>query len=316
MIRRRTLLLSRASGVLGTVRRACADDGSPLRHVHCRWWLRALCRGADRCAEVASTRSSTSSRSSPRARPTTPSGCRSGDIDIGLVSGEVMYEWLPEHPRRPKLRVVSVIYSTPGMFAVRPDTPLPPHPRSARPAGRLEPARHRQRRAGALRDAGPRARHGSRLRADLSREFHRRADHGDRAAGRGAVGQRLSLAGLHRAHQPAGRRALHRADPGGDRPDPRQVSVPRRAHGAGRPLSRPVRAAHHGRRLELHPRPARPRRRDRLSPGRSLYRPSGRPCRPSTRCRRRRATPWPRSTSLEALQPGVLRFYREAKLVQ
>ena len=45
-----------------------------------------------------------------------------GDLDIGLVSGEVMYEWLSEHPDQPKLRVISVIYSTPGMFAVRPDT--------------------------------------------------------------------------------------------------------------------------------------------------------------------------------------------------
>ena len=45
-----------------------------------------------------------------------------GDIDIGLVGGEVMYEWLSEHPDKPKLRVISVIYSTPGMFAVRPDS--------------------------------------------------------------------------------------------------------------------------------------------------------------------------------------------------
>jgi TRAP transporter TAXI family solute receptor len=47
---------------------------------------------------------------------------QSGDLDIGLVSGEVMYEWLGQDRDRPKLRVVSVIYSTPGMFAVRPDT--------------------------------------------------------------------------------------------------------------------------------------------------------------------------------------------------
>jgi TRAP transporter TAXI family solute receptor len=45
-----------------------------------------------------------------------------GDLDIGLVSGEVMYEWLAMDRERPKLRVISVIYSTPGMFAVRPDT--------------------------------------------------------------------------------------------------------------------------------------------------------------------------------------------------
>jgi hypothetical protein len=47
---------------------------------------------------------------------------QSGDLDIGLVSGEVMYEWLARDRERPKLKVVSVIYSTPGMFAVRPDT--------------------------------------------------------------------------------------------------------------------------------------------------------------------------------------------------
>jgi TRAP transporter TAXI family solute receptor len=45
-----------------------------------------------------------------------------GDFDIGLVSGEVMYEWLAMDRERPKLRVISVIYSTPGMFAVRPDS--------------------------------------------------------------------------------------------------------------------------------------------------------------------------------------------------
>jgi TRAP transporter TAXI family solute receptor len=45
-----------------------------------------------------------------------------GDIDIGLVSGEVMYEWFAVDRERPKLKVISVIYSTPGMFAVRPDT--------------------------------------------------------------------------------------------------------------------------------------------------------------------------------------------------
>lgn len=47
---------------------------------------------------------------------------QSGDLDIGLVSGEVMYEWLARDRERPKLKVVSVIYSTPGMFAVHPDT--------------------------------------------------------------------------------------------------------------------------------------------------------------------------------------------------
>jgi uncharacterized protein len=47
---------------------------------------------------------------------------QSGDIDIGLVSGEVMYEWIGNHRDLPRLKIISVIYSTPGMFAVRPDT--------------------------------------------------------------------------------------------------------------------------------------------------------------------------------------------------
>jgi TRAP transporter TAXI family solute receptor len=47
---------------------------------------------------------------------------QSGDLDIGLVSGEVMFEWLARDRERARLRVVSVIYSTPGMFAVRPDS--------------------------------------------------------------------------------------------------------------------------------------------------------------------------------------------------
>jgi TRAP transporter TAXI family solute receptor len=47
---------------------------------------------------------------------------QSGDLDIGLVSGEVMYDWLAKHRDQPPLRVVSVTYSTPGLFAVRPDS--------------------------------------------------------------------------------------------------------------------------------------------------------------------------------------------------
>jgi TRAP transporter TAXI family solute receptor len=47
---------------------------------------------------------------------------QSSDLDIGLVSGEVMYDWIAQHPGLPKLRVISVIYSTPGMFAVRADS--------------------------------------------------------------------------------------------------------------------------------------------------------------------------------------------------
>jgi TRAP transporter TAXI family solute receptor len=45
-----------------------------------------------------------------------------GEIDIGLVSGEVMYEWIAQHRDLPRLKVISVIYSTPGLFGVRADS--------------------------------------------------------------------------------------------------------------------------------------------------------------------------------------------------
>jgi hypothetical protein len=187
-----------------------------------------------------------------------------GDLDIGLVSGEVMHEWLSEHPDQPKLRVISVIYSTPGIFAVRPDT-------------RYHRIRDLLGRSIVWNPRGT----GSAVQAryvmqglglDMDRDFdpiypESFADGPTMVIERRAAalwGQRLPLAGLHRAHQPAGRRPLRRADRGGDCPDPRQVSVPRRAHGAGRHVPRPVRAAHHRRGLELHARPARSRRRDRL----------------------------------------------------
>lgn len=48
---------------------------------------------------------------------------RNGDIDIGFVSGEVAHEIMSvNRPEADRLRVVSVMYSTPGMFAVRADS--------------------------------------------------------------------------------------------------------------------------------------------------------------------------------------------------
>jgi len=47
---------------------------------------------------------------------------QSGDLDIGLVSGDMMYEWIATHSELSRLPIVSVIDSTPSMFAVRPDT--------------------------------------------------------------------------------------------------------------------------------------------------------------------------------------------------
>jgi uncharacterized protein len=63
-----------------------------------------------------------------RAVPTRGSGdnvpmLEAGDLDIGLVSGELAHE-LFNGLNRPvgKLKVISAMYSTPGMFAVRADS--------------------------------------------------------------------------------------------------------------------------------------------------------------------------------------------------
>lgn len=47
---------------------------------------------------------------------------QAGDIDMGLVSGEVLHEWAAANPGAPQLKIVSVIYSTPGLFCVRADS--------------------------------------------------------------------------------------------------------------------------------------------------------------------------------------------------
>jgi len=47
-----------------------------------------------------------------------------GTIDLGLIQGEVAYEALSGIGRAPaNLRIVAAMYSTPGMFVVRADTP-------------------------------------------------------------------------------------------------------------------------------------------------------------------------------------------------
>jgi TRAP transporter TAXI family solute receptor len=47
---------------------------------------------------------------------------QAGDIDMGLVGGEVLHEWVSANPGVPMLKVVSVIHSAPGMFCVRADS--------------------------------------------------------------------------------------------------------------------------------------------------------------------------------------------------
>jgi TRAP transporter TAXI family solute receptor len=47
---------------------------------------------------------------------------QAGDIDMGLVAGEVWHEWVKANPTAPGLSVISVMYSSPGMFCVRADS--------------------------------------------------------------------------------------------------------------------------------------------------------------------------------------------------
>jgi TRAP transporter TAXI family solute receptor len=47
---------------------------------------------------------------------------QAGDIVMGFVSGEVMDEWPAALPDAPPLKVVSVMYSAPGLFCVRADS--------------------------------------------------------------------------------------------------------------------------------------------------------------------------------------------------
>jgi len=49
-------------------------------------------------------------------------GLQAGDFDMGLVGGEVTHEWLAAHRNAPSLRVVSAITSAPGMFCARADS--------------------------------------------------------------------------------------------------------------------------------------------------------------------------------------------------
>ena len=73
--------------------------------------------------------------------PRTRQGLQTGDLDMGLVGGEVMHEWLSAHRNAPPLKIVSAVHSAPGMFCVRADSSLSQHRRSQGPAGRLGAAR-------------------------------------------------------------------------------------------------------------------------------------------------------------------------------
>ena len=161
-----------------------------------------------------------------------------GKIDIGLVQGEAAYEAFAGIGRAPaNLKIVSAMYSSPGMFVVRADSPYRTHqgPRGkpvafgARGSGLVILARY-------VLDG---------LGLDQDKDFQ--AIYLDRAGdgpamvldGRAAAlwGGGTGWPGFTDHGAGAGRRALHRADGGRDRAHPRQAFVPQGAHDPGRQLS-------------------------------------------------------------------------------
>jgi len=49
-------------------------------------------------------------------------GLQNGDFDMGLVGGEALHEWVSAHRNAPPLKIVSAVHSAPGMFCVRADS--------------------------------------------------------------------------------------------------------------------------------------------------------------------------------------------------
>ncbi|MCW5737871.1 MAG: TAXI family TRAP transporter solute-binding subunit [Enhydrobacter sp.] len=49
-------------------------------------------------------------------------GLLSGDFDMGLVGGEALHEWVSGHGNERPLKIVSAVQSAPGMFCVRADS--------------------------------------------------------------------------------------------------------------------------------------------------------------------------------------------------
>ncbi len=189
-----------------------------------------------------------------------------GQIDIALVQGEVAYEALSGIGRPPAaLMIVAAMYSTPGMFVVRADSPY----RTindlrgnavafgARGSGLVILARYVLDGIGLDQEK------------DFTAVYLDRAGDGPAMVMDGRVaalwGGGTGWPGLHRRRRGAGRCPLHRTQRRAGRPHPRQARLPQDADDPCRQLSRPGRCHYLGRIVELHPRPSDACRRRRVS---------------------------------------------------
>jgi TRAP transporter TAXI family solute receptor len=121
MIRRRTLLFVlpvvsiapvSASGQSSTIRMGTATEGSGF-YAYSVALIDAL-KAVDPILEIKAEKTKGSTENAQ--------GLQAGDFDMGLVGGEAMHEWLSANRDAPPLKIVSAVHSAPGMFCVRADS--------------------------------------------------------------------------------------------------------------------------------------------------------------------------------------------------
>ena len=219
-----------------------------------------------------------------------------GELDLALVAGEPAYEAFAGIGRaKVTLKILTAIYSNPGMFVVRADSPYKtirdlvgqPVAFGAKGSGLPILARYVLDGLGLRQDE------------DFKAVYLDRAGDGPAMVEDGRVaalwGAGIGWPGFAAVASSAIRRALHRAQCRGDHAHPRQARVPEAAHRAGRQLPDAVRADRLAGVLELRADARRSARRCRLSPGEDASRMSSRHSASSSRkpARPRPRTRWP-----------------------
>ena len=182
-------------------------------------------------------------------------------LDIALVAGEPSYEAFMGIGRAPtKLKILTAMYSSPGMFVVRADSPYKtirdlvgqPVAFGAKGSGLPILSRYMLDGIGLKQDE------------DFKSIYLDRAGDGPAMVldGRAAAlwGAGIGWPGFAAMAESARRRPLHRARRRRDRAHPRQAHVPQAADGARQQLSEPDRGDRFGRLLEFCPRARKPAR--------------------------------------------------------
>ncbi len=239
-----------------------------------------------------------------------------GSVDIATVAGEPSYEAFMGigRPKATKLKILTAMYSSPGMFVVRADSPYRTIQDLVGQAGRV-------RRQGlgpadpvALYPRRHRAEAGRGFQVDLSRPRRRRPGDGGGRPRRGAVGRRHRLAAV----SPSWPRA--RAARGSSRRPLRRSRRIRAKHTFLKPLTIPAGSYpkqsggdRFGRLLELHPGAREPARRCRLPAGaRRLHGAEAAFCNKLAQaCETTAANTVAAAPDLNLIHPGVLKYFRE-----